>query len=453
MPMPRKKFWTEFEDQYLKENYSKKSVALIAEKLNRPKQWIRERAANLKLRSVHFWTKEDLRFLKNNYGTLSIIDLIKKLNRSKSSIITKARKLKLKSYKKLWIIDDEQYLKENYSSGNLVEIAKKLNRTKKAIIERAKILHLQRNKEATEKVSRKYSINKTFFDTWTKESAYVLGLMCSDGNISKDLKSFSICLHKNDAYLLHNVLKAMKSTHPVRFEKNKNMASFRIHEPYMCNKLISFGVIPNKSLVLKCPDVPKEFIIDFIRGEMDGDGSVSKNRTKFKICTASVDFANGLSKLFDKINIIHKVCYDPYWYKGQKRAFYNIRILKKQSIFDFCKLAYNNANDLYMLRKKERFINMGAFEPDFYKLNKHNYSPVIATNILTKQRLYFESIKSVTLMNFIRVKVIGCCRKRQNQHHGYTFRYATEDEKTKYGKLIKSKQINFIEIPEPTQCQ
>jgi intein/homing endonuclease len=34
------------------------------------------------------------------------------------------------------------------------------------------------------------------------------------------------------------------------------------------------GMVPNKSLVLKFPDIPKEMYRHFIRGYFDGDGSL-----------------------------------------------------------------------------------------------------------------------------------------------------------------------------------
>ena len=53
-----------------------------------------------------------------------------------------------------------------------------------------------------------------------------------------------------------------------------NMANLRIFNKAMCEKLISLGVLENKSLLLEFPYwMEEELYPHFIRGYFDGDGS------------------------------------------------------------------------------------------------------------------------------------------------------------------------------------
>lgn len=50
----------------------------------------------------------------------------------------------------------------------------------------------------------------------------------------------------------------------------------------MANDLAKFGIIPNKTyLTNHLPEVPKKFLKDFLRGLLDGDGSIyQETKTK-----------------------------------------------------------------------------------------------------------------------------------------------------------------------------
>ncbi len=62
---------------------------------------------------------------------------------------------------------------------------------------------------------RKYKVNEDFFKTWSHDMAYVLGLWFTDGYICNARKRyiFGITLHKNDEYLLQEILKRMCSNY------------------------------------------------------------------------------------------------------------------------------------------------------------------------------------------------------------------------------------------------
>lgn len=81
--------------------------------------------------------------------------------------------------------------------------------------------------------------------------------------------------------------------------------------------LISHGCIPQKSLILKFPEISKELIPHFIRGYFDGDGSVGiYNNSSIKkaltlrssICCGTELFLKDLCDYLPlKTKIIHKL--------------------------------------------------------------------------------------------------------------------------------------------------
>jgi len=62
---------------------------------------------------------------------------------------------------------------------------------------------------------------------------------------------------------------------------NKTVYRTSVHSKHMCEKLIQLGIFPRKSKVpCRLPKVPTEFQVPFIRGLIDGDGSVNLTRNK-----------------------------------------------------------------------------------------------------------------------------------------------------------------------------
>ncbi len=59
----------------------------------------------------------------------------------------------------------------------------------------------------------KYKINEKFFDNWTNEMAYVLGIILTDGNVGTDNGRISISMKEGEH--LKKIKKMLNSEHPV----------------------------------------------------------------------------------------------------------------------------------------------------------------------------------------------------------------------------------------------
>lgn len=148
---------------------------------------------------------------------------------------------------------------------------------------------------------RKYTFNYDYFETIdTEEKAYWLGFLYADGCIGKNRKDnngehpgcgVGLGLKLSDE---NHIDKFIQST---GFNGNKKYKEIHLNGKtfYSCgvdlnsvkmaDDLIKLGCVPRKSLILKFPtkeQVPDEFLFHFIRGYVDGDGTIGKQYKQYK---------------------------------------------------------------------------------------------------------------------------------------------------------------------------
>lgn len=134
----------------------------------------------------------------------------------------------------------------------------------------------------------------------TSDKAYFLGLLAADGNISPRLTAVRIALKETDSNILEQFRKFLGEEAPelktkiskIKGKENPPQKILVLSKKSMVEDLLKLGITPNKSHTLKLSCDLREFKKDFIRGVWDGDGSVTERR--FKVTTASLDFANQL---------------------------------------------------------------------------------------------------------------------------------------------------------------
>lgn len=66
---------------------------------------------------------------------------------------------------------------------------------------------------------------------------------------------------------------------------------------------------------------------------------------------------------------------------------------------------------------------------NLHKAQERDYKPVIATNVISGEVLYFASVNSTKEHNFTCSSVVKCCKGERKIHKGYTWRYANTKEK------------------------
>lgn len=110
--------------------------------------------------------------------------------------------------------------------------------------------------------------------------AYVLGFFTADGSMYKTNRgTHFIEFQIADKNLLLQIQKAIGSNHKitdrgVRKNHQKRIYRLQIGSKIIFKSLIDLGFVQNKTKVVRLPTVPREYLRDFLRGYLDGDGNV-----------------------------------------------------------------------------------------------------------------------------------------------------------------------------------
>lgn len=203
------------------------------------------------------------------------------LKRRIHSIVDKIQALDLGTHINAWTEEEIELLKNEYAYNP--KIFDKLPRhSPLSIVRKANDLRIKRE-------CGNYDIDFCFFESWTHESAYLIGFMMADGYVDQKRSRFSIELSYKDYNFLLKIKKdLLKSRNPIQKKEHRCMykgklktyksCEITVHNKKMVCDLIEKGVLPNKTNRTSIPkDLPSEYIADFIRGYLDGDGSIYKS--------------------------------------------------------------------------------------------------------------------------------------------------------------------------------
>lgn len=207
---------------------------------------------------------------------------------------------------------------------------------------------------------RKYKVNEEFFEEWSNDMAYVVGVIASDGCLFKDKenrKSIRIGITLKDIEWLKFIRNLMESNHPIYERQKDNIALLCIGSKKLFDDMVRRGIKPKKSLDLIFPEIPDEYISHFVRGYVDGDGYFGKLRDgkgntylRCSIC-GTKEFLSNLKQTFSKIygkevgsirfaKRIHKLTYGG-----------------RNSINAFCNWIYTNSNSQNRLNRKYNYVS------------------------------------------------------------------------------------------------
>ena len=180
--------------------------------------------------------------------------------------------------------------------------------------------------------------------------AYILGLWFADGCIYGG-KMFDITLHARDKYILKRIAEQLNYEGNIQDYVDRQAARINFSCVVIYNDIVNLGGIENKSLTIKFPNIPEEFLPDFIRGYFDGDGSIMRlknNRLNSAITSGSKDFLDSMLKILKDKAGVEGGSYDP--------SSKSIRFGKRDTI-RIGDYMYKNNPELFLLRKREKFIS------------------------------------------------------------------------------------------------
>jgi hypothetical protein len=192
-------------------------------------------------------------------------------------------------------------------------------------------------------------------EKWTSNLAYAIGLITTDGCLSKD--GLLIDLTSKDKEQLNNFSKCLGVDFNIGIKYNSNgNQSFRVQikNRFFYNFLLSIGLEPKKSLTIGRVLIPDKYFFDFLRGCFDGDGSfysywdkrwVSSHMFYLEFILASKKHINWLRKeLKEKLGVIGHIT------NNKKGEVHQLKYAKKEALEIIGKIYYNS--DVICLSRK-----------------------------------------------------------------------------------------------------
>ena len=123
-------------------------------------------------------------------------------------------------------------------------------------------------------------------NSWTPELAYAIGLITTDGNLSSDGRHIS--LTSSDQQLLRTFRKCLNLKNKIAKNPNGSYSKRQCYRIQFGNILFykwltKIGLMPCKTSRLREICIPDRFLRDFLRGHLDGDGSIIIYEDRYNI--------------------------------------------------------------------------------------------------------------------------------------------------------------------------
>lgn len=251
-----------------------------------------------------------------------------------------------------WSQHQIQLLKDNYLIFTHEELGLIVGRDTISVKNKCKSLKLLK------KVFR-HPVNDNYFDTWSQNTAYILGFLTADGNLAKDRSQIEIYLHYQDVEILRFIQSEICPNNPIKEKIDKRSGTkfgqLRFSSKKIYNKLIELGVTPQKTGKENYPtNLPSEFKFDYLRGLFDGDGSIyysPESADKYKrndwyICSASKKFLENLKlSILPNTGNIH----------SKKNGIHYWEICKTTDLRSLASLMYVGSN-FSLKRKRDKMM-------------------------------------------------------------------------------------------------
>lgn len=151
-------------------------------------------------------------------------------------------------------------------------------------------------------------VNHNFFSSIdTPEKAYFLGLLFTDGSVTLDKQrspNIAIELVETDIDILDKFKQTIGSNSKFSYNKRDNRKqgtyTFSIRSKQFAEDLAKYNIVPNKTYTVDEIIIPN-FEKDFLRGFIDGDGSIyySDGSWHINVCGHSQNIIKQISQLGD----------------------------------------------------------------------------------------------------------------------------------------------------------
>jgi len=201
--------------------------------------------------------------------------------------------------------------------------------------------------------------------------------------------------------------------------KGRNIWRLKANNKNYTDWLIKNGCVPRKTLTLKFPNkIPEKYMPDFMRGVMDGDGSISfrirgnSKSSRCYYCSSSLSFITGINKYLDSLNIKYSFTIQKAGKINKPTAGSNGRVIQQkhdhyrtslyhEDAYKLLKILYYPNNRLSLVRKQISANKIIHYYENRYKIN-HCHSAVFSKKEATEIREMWKTGKFKTKAELIR---------------------------------------------------
>lgn len=204
---------------------------------------------------------------------------------------------------------------------------------------------------------RQVKVNSENFNKENELFAYFLGLIATDGHISKNGNIIGLSSIDKELidifieYCKENINNIYSKSPRIDNRNKKPVLKIEICCPELKTKLIERGITPQKSKTIKSVKVCDSLFRHFLRGVIDGDGSWSidktNNRIVFCICSGSNEFLNFIR---GKLETLDFKTVKIRWGNGSRVYFLSI---STKEYIKLILLLYQDAK-YFLTRKRDR---------------------------------------------------------------------------------------------------
>jgi hypothetical protein len=193
-----------------------------------------------------------------------------------------------------------------------------------------------------------YAVRVDRLSEWTADLAYFVGLMITDGNVRTSGAVNFVSLDRSSTEFVRDFIAPDTAIREEITRAGGTAYRWSVYSGSLRDGLARFGILPRKSLTVELPSVPDSVVWDFIRGLLDGDGSVDQSR-RASFSTGSEMFALGLYEFFTARGLTARI-------QSKSRAF--AVYLSVGSSRELVRLMYRPGVP-HLERKRVRFGRVG----------------------------------------------------------------------------------------------
>ena len=221
----------------------------------------------------------------------------------------------------------------------------------------------------------KSRLNEHIFDSMdSEEKFYWLGFLFAYGNLSSTGNRIEVRLSLKDVKHLEKFRKFLCLTTEIRTgisNEGYQFCHLSVRNKHLWNTLNNLGCTPRKSLTLQFPNLKifpnKNYILDFIRGYVDGDGCLTIFPNQRKTSERTVISLVGTESFLKTINtlfgnkgyITNKSC-NNWENKAYQLSFSDVPSRK------LARYLYENAT-IYLQRKYDKYLEFCRIEEESSK--------------------------------------------------------------------------------------